>query len=174
MGLRPAEAIELGLPAESVDITSYPSFGLTESTSNDEREWLLGEDLREKRGHYKKSRKILYRGTRVELNAFTPSEFIAWVEGKLESLAGKVVPHRKYIAEEAIKQYRDRLTKNVSEILLSRFDLNKFIEGLPVFKPPTAKSIKAELDENPERGWRDIIADAVREEMKRINLDERI
>jgi hypothetical protein len=174
LGLRPAEAIELDLPTESVDITSHPSLELRESISKQELKWLLGEDLRERREYYKKNRKVLYRGTRVELNAFTPSEFIAWVEEKLESLAGKVVPERDSIAAEAAKLYRESLTKKVSRILLSRFNVEKFISDLPALARPTVKQIRAALKKDPELGWRDVIRNAVEKELVKFKLDKKV
>lgn len=87
LGLRPQEAIDLKLPSEEVEITSNPSERIREMVTKEELNWLLGEkpDL----SHWKGQRRVLYIGNRCELNAFTPKEFIVWIDKKLASLEGK-------------------------------------------------------------------------------------
>ena len=101
LGLRPAEAIALGLPTEAVDISAEPSWALRRTLSKKELNWLLGEDVRHVR-QWKKRRKILYRGNRVELNAFTPRQFIEWVERKLSACPGKVIPTGEVTNQEFV------------------------------------------------------------------------
>ena len=130
LGLRPAEAIELGLPTESAKITAQPSLELRRTLSQEEMEWLLGEHARPAR-MYQGKRKVLYVGNRVELNAFTPREFVSWVEDKLQKLGDKVVPDDEVIVEEAKRQRAQIVKERVVEALLAGFDLEEFARSLP-------------------------------------------
>ena len=89
-------------------------------------------------------------------------------------LTGKIIPGKPAISAEAATRYRMALTKSVSENLLARFGLDKFVKGLPAFKAPTAKEIRAELDENPDKSWRDIVEEAVEEQIEELNLAKRV
>jgi hypothetical protein len=123
IGLRPAEAMTLGLPSETVEITAEPSWELKRSVSPEELAWLLGKNITQL-GRWKKSRRVRYVGNRVELNAFIPREFIAWVEKKFQTLEGKVVPDEEAIRKEMEEQYQHAVRKHVTDALLSHFDLN--------------------------------------------------
>lgn len=173
LGLRPKEAIELGLPSETVEITAEPSWGLKHSVSKKELKWLLGDDVGETQ-HYKKNRKVRYVGERVELNAFTPKAFIAWVEGKLQNVAGKIIPEKKIVLEAVVQKYQETLRSHVAEALLSQFELDTFVSSLPCFTGPTVTQIRKQLKASPEQSWQDIIEEKVREEMQELDLFQRI
>jgi len=172
-GLRPEEAIELGLPSETVEITAEPSWGLKQSVSQKELKWLLGDDVGETR-HWKKSRKVRYVGERVELNAFTPKAFIAWIEGKLQNVAGKIIPEKNIVLEAVVQKYQETLRSHVAEALLSQFELDTFVSSLPCFTGPTVTQIRKQLKASPEQSWQDIIEEKVREEMQELDLSQRI
>jgi len=173
MGLRPAEAMKLGLASEAVEITAEPSWELKQSVSRKELSWLLGKDIRAER-YWKRKRWVIYRGERVELNSFTPREFIAWIEGKLGKLPGKIIPEKEVVTQEVFRQYRDALREHVTQALLSQFDLDTFVSSLPCFTGPTVTQIRKQLKASPEQSWQDIIDENVREEMQELDLSQRI
>ena len=88
---------------------------------------------------------------RVELNAFTSDELVAWIEGKLEGHGvAKVIPDEATLTE-AYRRVRQ------SAWLRHRFDAllaasAKAVEGLDI---PTdlRKRVSAALDEHPELAW---------------------
>jgi len=174
LGLRPEEAIELDLPSETVEITAEPSWELKQSVSQEELEWLLGEDVRETGHWWKKNRKVRYAGKRVELNAFTPKAFIAWVEGKLQKVAGKIIPEKKIVLEAVVQKYQETLCSRVAEVLLSQFELDTFVSSLPCFIGPTASQIRKQLKASPEQNWQYVIGRAIEKEMKRLKLGRRV
>jgi hypothetical protein len=129
LGLRPAEAIALKLPTETVEISAEPSRELRQAVSPKELAWLLGEKVTYPR--WKKSRKIRYIGTRVELNAFTPREFITWVEGKFQTLTEKkVIPPQNTLRKLAEEIYRERVRTWVDDTVTRWFSVEEIARQL--------------------------------------------
>jgi len=173
LGLRPAEAMGLGLASETVEITAEPSWELKQSVSRKELAWLLGNDIRAER-YWKRKRKVLYQGKRVELNSFTPREFIAWIEGKLGKLPGKIIPEKKVVTQEVSRQYRDALRKHVTQSLLSQFDLDTFVSSLPCFTGATAAQIRKKLKDGPGQNWQGVIGKVVEGHIRGLDLNRRV
>ena len=92
---------------------------------------------------------------RVELNAFTNDNFIAWLESKFaEHGVKKVIPDQKtlelaYRRAAAIARYRTMLEDAQTEV-------EKYAAGLKV---PTGlgKSIRQDLKDDPELAWDDAV-----------------
>lgn len=173
-GLKPQEAIDLSLPSEKVQITSEPSLELKEMVTEKELEWLLGD--RVGYGSWKGRRKILYNGNRVELNAFTPGEFIKWVEGKLKNLdTQKVIPDKDIIEDYTEKIFKKELTERLKEELLLKVDFQDILDDvLEKKKKPnvTKKFIEKELVKNPAYNWRKTIDGHVESKVSEMELDE--
>ena len=174
-GLKPQEAIDLNLPSEKVQITSEPSWELKQIITEKELDWLTEEDVRD-RGMWKKNRKIIYIGNRVELNAFTPGEFIKWVEEKLKSLdTQKVIPNGDIIKNYAEEVFKKELTEKLKEELLLKIDFQDIIdEVLEKKKKPnvTKKFIEGKFVKNPAYNWRKTIEEHVESKVSEMELDE--
>jgi len=174
-GLAPQEAIKLNLPSETVSITSEPSWELKQIVAKKELKWLLGKDMSFFPPTYKGKRKIRYIGNRVELNAFTPKEFIKWVEEKLEKLTiQKVVPNNLMIEEYTKEIFKNKLTKKLEVKLLSKIKFQCLVDDVlkKKVKPNiTEKFIKEGFIKNPTRNWQKIIEDRVEAKLSRLKLD---
>jgi hypothetical protein len=171
LGLRPAEAMALDLPSESVEVTAEPSRELKDSVSPEEVAWLLGENIRHLQT-WRKERRVLYQGTRVELNAFTPREFIAWVEEKLQALPGKVIPDDDTIREETDQQYQDALREQIMKTAWDSLDLETLLSSLPKGAPP--QDIREQLEQAPQKSWQGVIQEAVEKEVQSLEMTQRI
>ncbi len=77
LGLDPAEALDMGLPAEAIEgkgrrpVAAY--------IGEPWRKWLQGH--------------------RVELNAMTTPRFLAWLDGKMQEASGKLIPPPAVVAD---------------------------------------------------------------------------
>lgn len=175
LGLTPQEAIDLYLPSEKVDIMSKPSWELKKRVTDRELEWLLGEDMRDCR-LWRGRRRVLYRGNRVELNAFTPEQFIGWVEKKLQDLEfKKVIPEEEIIEKFTRDAYIFELTKMVIEKLIQRPEVQKIIQdaskkGLKI----SSNDIQNSLEDDLEINWEKAISDKVKRGLKELNIESLI
>ena len=167
LGLRPQEAINIGLPQEEVKITSKPSERIKEMVTEEEYDWLLGEDIRYQRRFKKSGRRILYIGNRCELNAFTPKEFIAWVDNKLASLEGKVIPEEKTIEKETEEILDDLVKEKVIEEFIEKVDYSK--RFLKTREGVKTEGITKEFIEKNLKGsfssWKEIIKEELKERL---------
>jgi len=96
-------------------------------------------------------RRHLYRGQRVELNAFAPRDFVAWIEEKLTAYGvAKVVPDDDMLAT----QYRRQVARG--ELLRQMRDLEKQLHGIGAVAavPPTLRAdVEAVMREHPALPW---------------------
>jgi predicted transcriptional regulator len=105
-------------------------------------------------------------GQRVELNAMTSDQFVAFVEDKLtEAGIAKVVPLKDQLAEAYRLFARSNLIEEAVE---------KFIKEMPAGTIAVPDDLNARvrdyLDENPESPWEEAVRHAVErasEEKKR-------
>jgi DNA topoisomerase VI subunit B len=96
---------------------------------------------------------VLESGKRVELNAFTPAEFIAFVERKLiDAGAQKVVPSDALIAETYAAFVRERALREA-------FERTRAAQGeLPVAVPADLVGrVRAALAERPDVPWETLV-----------------
>ncbi len=94
--------------------------------------------------------------------------------GKLQNVAGKIIPEKKIVLEAVVQKYQETLRSHVAEALLSQFELDTFVSSLPCFTGPTVTQIRKQLKASPEQSWQDIIEEKVREEMQELDLSQRI
>jgi hypothetical protein len=97
-----------------------------------------------------------YRGRRVELNAFTSGDLVAWIEGKLiERGIRKLVPSPSVLAEAYRRQlaagYFERRTKDLMEKARRFADSTQVPNSL-------ASAVGAALSKSPELSWDEAIA----------------
>jgi len=97
-------------------------------------------------------RRLVYNGNRVELNAFTPHDFIEFIEGKLQSHGvAKVVP-----SDDAtlVAQYRRGIARTalIRQVAAMKKKLVSTAERCPV--PATLRAdVEAMLRDNPAMPW---------------------
>jgi hypothetical protein len=111
---------------------------------------------------------------RVELNAFTTPELMAWLDRKLaEHGAVKLIPPSKVIADE----FEDKLAAVVRAAVIERIlreakSEQQVTKALRKIKRPTAavftEGIKAMFAGDAKRPWRDFIADSIKALVKKI------
>jgi hypothetical protein len=110
LGLRLEDVERYGLASEPVDYKSDPGPNLSQNGATEEEiEFLRGEPYTYMD---KGKRKQGFHGQRVELNAFTNSQLLEWLEGKLrEHKVEKVIPDdatldQDYRRKAGLREYR--------------------------------------------------------------------
>jgi hypothetical protein len=157
LGLEPWEAIEAGFEVEDVE-------------RGDKRKPVADYVLEREDGAYWDEWLQIHR---VELNAMTTPEFIAWLDRKMEKHGdGKLIPPADVIAEE----FEQRLEAQLRELIIAQILQDADLEGqiaraLDKIKRPTAAAlingIKKKFEHAPECEWRDHLADVVARLMRR-------
>jgi Topoisomerase 6 subunit A/Spo11, Toprim domain len=150
LGLEPWEALAMGLEVESVEATerrkAVADYVRERDDITDWEDWLQTH--------------------RVELNAMTTPEFIAWLDRKMaEHGDGKLVPPSDVLVDELEERLEARTRSIITERILREADLEgKIIKALRKIKRPSgtalANGIKRMFERAPEKEWRDHI-DAV-------------
>ena len=98
LGLDPAEALDMGLPAEE-----------TEGKGRRPVAAYIGEPWRK-----------WLQGHRVELNAMTTPRFLAWLDGKMQQASGKLIPPLAVVADRLRDETRAVIRRRlVDEALLN-------------------------------------------------------
>ncbi len=149
LGLNPAEArdlIEHGiLQAEN---SSYKSFqGVADDIDADDCEWLQEQ--------------------KVELNAFTTREFIAWLDEKIQMHGEKLVPPPAVLANELDQRVQSRLNEAITNRVLAearvadqvreaRARLSSRVEQIVVDLP---QRVAESLRNEPSRHWAVVVED---------------
>jgi DNA topoisomerase VI subunit B len=162
LGLRLADIA--GKPREPVDIGKDPEKIRNRLVINgatpEEIAILMDGPLVMKKDKDRRGREVekqvLASGLRVELNAFPPAEFIAFVERKLvEAGAQKVVPSDVLIAEAFTAFKREQALREGFERMKTE------LEAQPVEVPADlAARIRAELAERPSEPWEVLVRHA--------------
>jgi hypothetical protein len=100
---------------------------------------------------------------RVELNAMTTPEFIAWLDRKMAKHGdGKLVPPDDVIAEELETRLADKVRKRVIDRILREANAeDQIAEALAAIERPSAEELEAGIrqlfDRTPASPWRDHI-----------------
>jgi hypothetical protein len=154
LGLEPWEAIELGLEVEDVE----------------------REEKRKPVADYVLKRKDLapngeswaewLQTHRVELNAMTTPQFIAWLDAKMAK-HGKLIPPEEVLADELERALEAQARAILTERILREGKLDERVAAaLRTIKRPSgatlAKGTAKLFRRSPERAWRDHIAALVR------------
>lgn len=173
-GLKPWEAIKLNLPSEKVFITSEPPAEIKKMVTQKELDWLLGEDY-SYIGSWKKKRKILYKGNRVELNAFTPKEFLAWVDKKLrKAFEIKVIPEQDIIQNYIEETFEELIKNKVTEDFLESTNLSEIIEEvrskIELKDITRIFIIKGFAHNGFSSSWKDIVRGEMKERIEEIEM----
>jgi Topoisomerase 6 subunit A/Spo11, Toprim domain len=144
LGLRLADVKKHGLESESVEYRESARsirVGLAESGATEAEIAFLLND-------------------RVELNAFTSDELVAWIEGKLEEHGvRKVIPDQEMLTDAYLRQRQSAYLKEHFGELLERS--RRHIAGLDV-SPDLQGHVARLLQEKPALSWNDAVAEIAR------------
>ncbi len=152
LGLEPAEARKMGLQVETFT-KKKGIIPVAKYVPARDREWLQQH--------------------RVELNAMSTPQFIAWLERKFEAhAASKVVPPRSVLRAELREQTRAEVTGRLTAQILLEAKLEERVLAVVAdleeqtrtirFAASLEKTVRARLDDEPELSWRVPIADRAR------------
>jgi hypothetical protein len=144
LGLRLADVEEYGLESEGVWHKSNPDHNLSVNGATAEEIAVL-------------------RHSRVELNAFASDQLIEWIEAKLEEHeVEKVVPDALVLIDAYQRALRlhllDREMERAAGAVQAKVDGTAIPGGL-------AELVRAELDDDNERSWDDVIAELAEKAM---------
>jgi DNA topoisomerase VI subunit B len=105
---------------------------------------------------------------RIELNAFTAPQLIAYIEEKLAVATGKVIPPKKALPNLVDPIYKAKLTEIFRDEIDARLDLDTVIQGLtdqfckanPLEVTPD--NITAAFKKNPYLSWKDAVGKQIK------------
>jgi hypothetical protein len=137
LGLTVADAIERGLQTETFTRRKRLSWQLVSRLDGTERGWFEGQPAGRK----------AWIGRRVELNAFTAPDLVAYVEAKLTDAGAtdKIVPPADVLTNQANGTHRSAITALVEAYLAARFDADALTDALVASHPLAADTDLAEV-----------------------------
>jgi len=149
LGLEPAEAEEMGLAPEHVQ-----SKGRRPVADYVPAEW-----------------KTWLQRNRYELNAMTTPQFIAWLDAKMRSHAGKVIPPVAVLAETLAENVADAIRERLTEQAIREAKIDErtakavadLAPKLRKVQRGLAARVKADLSRTPDRRWTSPVADVAAE-----------
>ncbi len=100
---------------------------------------------------------------RVELNAMTTPQFIAWLNRKMDIYgSGKLIPPADVLEAELAERIENKVRADLTERILREADLDgRVVTTIAAIKLPKTttlvKDIKRLFNREPERQWRDHI-----------------
>jgi hypothetical protein len=145
LGLEPWEAIAMGLEVETFErgktrraVASY----VHERTDRDWEEWLQTH--------------------RIELNAMTTPQFIAWLDGKLAPYEGKLIPPDEVLLADFDAKVESTIRDQVMERILREAQFEEQVaDALAAIDRPTAdilaQAIRQGFERDPDSHWRNHI-----------------
>ena len=140
LGLRLKDVQEYDLPSEDFSHRSDPSWNLRENGATKEEIEFLQD-------------------RRVELNAFTSGDFIAWIEAKLkEQRIEKVVPSIEVLRKAYQRAVAFEYVRNGIDILVD--EAKEHAETVSIPRGLKTK-VKEQLEKHPDRAWDTAIAGMV-------------
>jgi hypothetical protein len=158
LGLEPDEALEMGLEPEKVTRKSNKAVAVAPYVSQHSRVWL--------------------QTNRIELNAMTTPQFLAWLDGKMEEHQGKVTPPQEVLVKRLKDEVKTRVHKAIVAAVLAEADVDGQTERACRELQPALKThghklyelVLSALKEDPEEWWVDEIcrqADEVADQRRR-------
>jgi hypothetical protein len=145
LGLEPWEALAMGLEIETVERAKQRKPVADYVRARHDRNW-----------------EEWLQTHRIELNAMTTPQFIAWLDAKLAAHVGKLIPPAEVLAAEL----DDRLLSKVRDATVERILREAGFEAqvataIAAIEKPTdtvlATGIESMFRQEPERQWRDHI-----------------
>ena len=130
IGLEPWEAIEMGLEAETIDKTDSRKAvaDYVIDHDGDWKEWLQTH--------------------RVELNAMTTPQLLAWLDAKMEEHGdGKLIPQAETLKEDLAIRTEEKIRAAIAERILREADLDgQVATAVAALKLPSGKALAASRD----------------------------
>jgi hypothetical protein len=141
LGLEPEEALAMGLQVEEVRRKGDKAAPVAQYVEPRWRDWL--------------------QDRRVELNAMTTPQFLAWLDEKFASHVGKVVPPTGVLMDRLEKSARAELERRVTNRFLRRARIEERVERLLLKREPVLRShtetieefVRDGLEASPELPW---------------------
>lgn len=154
LGLEPAEAREMGLQVENITHKKGRVIPVAKYVPGADREWL--------------------QRRRVELNAMSTPQFIAWLEAKFESFgAAKLVPPRGVLRAELRDVVRTEIDERIKATILRESNHVARVDAAVAeidakvrtraFGGALEGEVRTRLDEEPELSWRVPVSERARE-----------
>jgi hypothetical protein len=151
IGLRLTDVREMDLASEDVELQHDPTDSLLQNgATQEEIAFLRGEKLDGQPNH-----KVRFKGQRVELNAMTVPQFLAFLERKLkERGVRKVNPEESILQREFRAQVRAQEVESRMRAVEIEVDLE-----LESFQPPKglARKVAQEFQQEAAQSWKDAI-----------------
>jgi hypothetical protein len=107
LGLDPAEGRAMGLQVESFEPKCKVQVG--DYVPPDDREWL--------------------QTNRIELNAMTTPQFVAWLDAKMSHYEGKVIPPDDVLKDKFDETVQIRLRSAIEQAILDRYNIDDLLDG---------------------------------------------
>jgi hypothetical protein len=172
LGLTVADAIEHGLPTETFNRSKALPYWMDRRLSATEREWFQGKSMY----GYRNS----FRCTRVELNAFSAPDLVAYVEAGLAANGAddKIMPPDEVLAEQATTAHSDAVKSWIAERVAEMFDTDAMAETIvsetaaDVVDDPAGWITEA-YDEDRSSYWRTVISNEIEERLDKDRLETR-
>jgi len=172
LGLTVEDAIERGLPPEALTRSKALSWELESQLNDIELEWFRGT-LNGYRGD-----RPTYACKRVELNALTGPDLIAYIEQQLvaNGATGKVIPPPDVIETEADEQHYQALGVALDELLSELIDREQLLDTVAeeTKAAVSTEAVAKGLEGNQPISWRRAVGDLVDEQLDKRALRERL
>jgi hypothetical protein len=106
---------------------------------------------------------------RVELNAFTTPQFIAWLDGKMAPYLGKVVPPTAVLAETLDGKVRARLRDAITHQVLAKARIDEQVSDaysrlsarIDHLVTELTERVAGDLEDDPLRHWEEVVGGLV-------------
>ncbi len=146
IGLDPAEALDMELPAENVE--SQRSIPVADYIDDEWREWLQTH--------------------RVELNAMDTPAFLEWLDGKTQHVSGKLIPPPAVVADRLHQDTRALIRRGLIDEALLHARIEEWtaeaLDGLGGelrrVRTRLTPTIRRKLAADPALPWTSPVADA--------------
>jgi hypothetical protein len=147
LGLEPWEAIEMGLEVEDLE---------DEDLEAEERRKPVADYVRQHDGEWEE----WLQTQRVELNAMTTPEFIAWLDRKMEEHGnGKLIPPRDVITAELKREIEAKVRADITERILREASYeHQVAAAIAAIKVPNSAAVAQDIagmaKSEPANPWR--------------------
>lgn len=160
LGLTVDAAIEHDMPTEQFTRSNALPYWMPPQLTDTEREWFEGDRIFGRQ----------HECTRVELNAFTPSDLIGYIEAGLDQAGvDKVVPPAEAIDDTATAELRDVLGGIVDEAIGELIDRGSIVDTLTAESRQAAVvdrgDVTAALADHPPTRWTDDVETRVQDSL---------
>jgi hypothetical protein len=172
LGLHPWEAIAMGLEVEAVEVKQNKE---GEEKRKPVADYIKAADESGEHGTAPDGNtwENWLQTHRVELNAMTTPQFIAWLDGKMaEAKDGKLIPPAEVLEAELANRIEQKTRAAITERILREAGLDDQVKAaVAAIKPPRAatliKDIKRLFKTKPDRDWRSHIEAVATERTKK-------